>query len=81
MRRDEGPQPHVGPRGLPGRQGLYLRTDPVLLLQLRQHSRVIGSGVGEEWRVLRKGRKRLGERTNRIAAVIVGHPMWGILKG
>lgn len=45
LRGAEGAQPHVGPRGLSGRQGLYLRTDPVLLLQLRQHSRVICSGV------------------------------------
>lgn len=45
MCRAEGASVDVGARGLPGREGLYLRTDPVLLLQLRQHSRVIGSGV------------------------------------
>lgn len=55
MRRAEGAAAHVGPRGLLGRQGLYLRTDPVLLLQLRQHSRVIGSGV----RWTRRGRWRI----------------------
>lgn len=45
MRDPEGAQPNVGSRGLRCREGLYLRTDPMLLLQLWQHSRVICSGV------------------------------------
>lgn len=45
MRDPEGTESNVGSRGLRSCEGLYLRTDPMLLLQLWQHSRVISSGV------------------------------------
>lgn len=47
-RRLRGPQGTHLPLGAPalrGHQGFHLRADPLLLLQLRIHSRVFGAGV------------------------------------
>lgn len=45
MRDAAGSWSPMGARGLLGREGLYLRADPLLLLQLWQHSRFIFTGV------------------------------------
>lgn len=66
MRRDDGTYVSLGGAGLHSREGLYLRANKMLLLQLRQHSSLRDSGVRGEIILVTKNtraRRKEGERT------------------
>lgn len=62
MRRDGSTYVSLGGAGLHSREGLYLRANKMLLLQLRQHSSLRDSGVRGEIILVTKIHESKGRR-------------------